>query len=116
MKRLSRQSVPVRRAPKKEERVMLSGSVQTLFLLVLMALFISGGLYLFSVNRNAVQGYHLRNLENEIDTLKEENAELRIAEADLRSLYRIEASHEELQMEKTESLKYLEKHDSVALR
>ena len=107
----------IARASHQGASFQLTGSVQTFLLAVLMVLFVTGGGYLFSVNRTAVQGYHLRSLEKEIDTLKEKNAELRIAEADLRSLYKIEASKDELQMEKVDTnVKFLEARDTVALK
>lgn len=86
-------------------------------MVVLVVLFVAGGGYLFSVNQTAVQGYHLRTLEKEIDALKEKNAELRISEADLRSLYKIEAAKDELKMEKVDNnVKFLEARDTVALK
>lgn len=92
----------------------LPGSAHLLVLSVLTALFVSGGGYLYSVNQSAVQGYHMRTLEKEIGVLKQENAELRIAEADLRSLQRIETAEGEFQMQKLENVKYLEERDSVS--
>lgn len=80
-----------------------------------MAIFAIGGCYLYYVNRSAVQGYHLRTLEKEISTLKQENAELKISEADLRSLYRIEASGEELHMQKFDTVTYLEEREPAPL-
>jgi hypothetical protein len=94
----------------------LSGSAHVTVLGVLTALFISGGIYLYSVNQSAVQGYHIRTAEKEIAQLKQQNTELEISEADLRSLYRIEQSSEELNMQKVESVKYMEQHGPVALR
>lgn len=94
----------------------LSGSVHTSLLGILMIVFVIGGGYLYSVNRSAVQGYHLRTLENEIGKLKQQNEELKISEADLRSLYRIEASGEELHMQKTDTVTYLEDRGPVALK
>lgn len=94
----------------------LAGSTHTFILLVLLVVFVAGGGYLYSVNRSAVQGYHMRTLEKEIDKLKQNNAELKITEADLRSLYRIEASGEALDMEKLENVIYLEERGPVALR
>lgn len=103
--------------PSKGTRAELSGSAHVLMIAVMTALFISGGGYLYAVNQNAVQGYHMRTLEKEIDTLTQKNAELRITEADLRSLHRIEdASSQELQMQKPDNIKYIEEHGSVALR
>lgn len=104
-------------APKSGVQSELPGSAQVLLIAVMMALFVSGGGYLYAVNQNAVQGYHMRTLEKEIDVLTQKNAELRITEADLRSLHRIEdASSQELQMQKPENIKYVEEHGSVALR
>ncbi|OGI18114.1 MAG: hypothetical protein A3J06_01765 [Candidatus Moranbacteria bacterium RIFCSPLOWO2_02_FULL_48_19] len=97
-------------------RSELAGSVHMPLLGVLLAIFVIGGGYLYSVNRSAVMGYHLRTLEKEISALKQENAELKISEADLRSLYRIEASGEELHMQKLDTITYLEERGPVALK
>lgn len=100
-----------------KEVVMLKGSSQVFIVGVFLTLFLSSGMYLYSVNRNATQGYHLRTLEKEIAKLSEKNAELQIAEADMRSFYRINAAKDDLQMEKAEQVKYLEPpKDTVALR
>lgn len=109
-----RQKMIVSRAPKGSSRE-LAGSVQTFLLTALAVLFIAGGGYLYSVNQNAVQGYQMRSLEKEIDTLKQKNAELRITEADLRSLDRIEGSQEQLDMQKLENVKYIEERGSAPL-
>jgi Tfp pilus assembly protein PilN len=91
----------------------LSGAAHIFTLGVLLIIFMAGGGYLYSVNRSAVQGYSMRALEKEIDKLKQENAELKITEADLRSLYRIEASEEALAMQKPDTVIYLEERESV---
>lgn len=111
----TRQKMMASWTPQKASRE-LSGSVHLFVLAVLTVLFVSGGCYLYSVNQSAVQGYHMRTLEKEIDALKQKNAELRITEADLRSLSRIEASQEELRMQKLDEVTYLEEHGPVALR
>ncbi|HCJ45892.1 MAG: hypothetical protein GW815_02755 [Candidatus Moranbacteria bacterium] len=77
---------------------------------VLMVVFVAGGGYLYSVNRNAVQGYHLRTLEKEMSMLKQQNAELRIAEMDLQSLGRIETEEETLRMQKIDDAVYIEEY------
>jgi len=83
----------------------------------MMALFVSGGCYLYTVNQNAVQGYHMRTLEREIATLSQKNAELKIVEADLRSLHRIEeVSIDRLEMQKFENVKYLEEPALLSAR
>jgi hypothetical protein len=58
----------------------------------------------------------MRTLEKEMSKLKQENAELKIAEADLRSLYRIESAEEDLHMQKVENAVYLEERGPVALK
>jgi hypothetical protein len=64
---------------------------------------LSAGLYVYSVNRSAVQGYAIRTLEQELKTLKKANMELRIHEAEAQSLSRVEAGSFELRMEKAEA-------------
>lgn len=93
-----------------------SGSAHIFMLSALLLIFVAGGSYLYSVNQTAVQGYNIRALEKEIDKLKQENAELKITEADLRSLYRIETSAEALTMQKPENVIYLEGRGAVALK
>ena len=95
-------------------RIELTGSVQMLALGVLTALFVAGGCYLYSVNRSAVQGYQMRSLEKEIHQLKEANTKLQIAEADLRSLYKLEGAKEGLQMEALSEVIYIEERGSIS--
>lgn len=94
----------------------LPGSVHIMMLGVLLVIFVIGGGYLYSVNQSAVQGYHMRTLEKEISKLKQDNANLKISEADLRSLYRIETAEGDLKMEKVDTAIYLEERGPVALK
>ncbi len=87
------------------------GSVHMIILSVLMIVFVTAGGYIYSVNRNAIQGYHLRSLEKEMSMLKQQNAELRITEMDLRSLNLIETSEETLRMQKIDTAVYIEEFD-----
>lgn len=112
MARVRRQKLVVSFGLKTSSRE-LSGSVHILVVSILTIFFVSVGCYLYSVNQSAVQGYHMRTLEKEIGMLKEKNAELRIAEADLRSLGRIEASQGELEMQKLENVRYIEERGST---
>ncbi len=102
-------------APKNGTSSELSGSTHFLLVVAMAAFFVSGGCYLYSVNQNAVQGYHMRTLEKEIALLEQKNAELRIVEADLRSLHRIEAAtSQELEMQKLENVKYREEYKATS--
>lgn len=102
-------------AGKKEQDRALSGSAHISVLGVLMVVFVIGGGYLYSVNQSAVQGYHMRALEKEIGVLKQDNANLKVAEADLKSLYRIETAETDLQMQKVESAIYIDERDLVSM-
>lgn len=95
----------------KKWNINLPGSVHMFILSVLMVVFVTGGGYIYSVNRNAVQGYQLRTLEKEMNILRDENAKLRIAEMDLRSLGRIETAEETLRMQKIDTAVYLEEYN-----
>lgn len=104
-------------ARSKPAQADLRGSAHVFVLGVLLAVFVAGGGYVYSVNQNAVHGYQIRSLEKEISVLKQENAKLKIREADLLSLYRIESIGGELEMQKPESVLYLEERDAaVALK
>ncbi len=110
-----RQKMMTTWVPKDGARAELAGSAHMFLVAVMTALFISGGCYLYSVNQNAVEGYHMRSLEKEISILEQKNAELRIVEADLRSLSRIEeASGRELEMQQLGEVKYIEERGPVS--
>ena len=78
------------------------------------------GAYLFAINQTAVQGYSARSVEHDIALAKEENQKLKIEEAELRSLGRIESARERLHLVAvtpgTDTVSYLEAGGSLALR
>ena len=75
-----------------------------------------GAFYLYTTNRLAVQGFAIRNVEKEIATLKQDNNQLRIQEAELKSLYRIEETGRRLKMFEPTDVSYLENTHPIALR
>ncbi len=83
---------------------------------VILFLFLVGGGYLYSVNQNAVQGFHMRKLEKEIGVLKDDNAQLQIEEADKRSLARIEGEVVEKSMQKVNEATVINDGRSIASR
>ncbi|MBP5993402.1 MAG: hypothetical protein KA731_00680 [Candidatus Moranbacteria bacterium] len=95
----------------KQGSIRIGGSFGLLLFLVLL----SGG-YVFSVNSNAVQGYRMRHLEKEIAEMQEENARLRIVEADTKSFRRIEEASGSLALERADAPQYFEERDIVAIR
>lgn len=70
--------------------------------LVVVALlfFVVGGVYIYLVNERAVYGYDMRTIEKELVALKKQNAELRLQEAEGRSLVRVEDGSTNLRMER----------------
>lgn len=97
-------------------RLELSGSAESLLVLFISLLFAAGALYLYSVNRSAIQGYQIRTLENNLEALKKDNAELKIEEAQTRSLSRVETGSETLRMEKVNAPETLTLGNTVAFR
>jgi hypothetical protein len=80
------------------------------------ALFVFGALYLYATNRVAVQGYAIGVSENRIAQLKQDNNALRIQEAELKSLYRIEEAGKRLNMFEPTQVSYIEESNPIALR
>lgn len=75
-----------------------------------------GAGHLYSMNRIAVQGYAIRSAEKQLAELKQENSQLRIEEAELRSLQRIEEAGQRMSMFESEQVSYIEENGSLALR
>jgi cell division protein FtsL len=78
------------------------------------------GVYLFTINHTAVQGYAIRSAEREIAQAKEENQRLKIEEAELRSLERIESARDRLHLVAvapgSDTVSYIEAPGPLALR
>lgn len=83
-------------------------------LVVLACSAFSGLFYIYSVNQTAVKGIAIRNAEKQIQQQKKNNESLKIKEAELKSLYRIEDASRQLNMVNAESVKYLEEIPAVA--
>lgn len=88
-------------------QTFLQGTSQFTLIVVALAFFLAGGLYIFSMNQRAVYGYHIRTVEKDLAQLKKKNAELRLQEAASRSLDRVEIGSQNLRMEKAVSTQEL---------
>lgn len=75
-----------------------------------------GAFYLYTTNHIAVQGFAIRNVEKEIEVLKKDNNQLRIQEAELKSLYRIEETGKRLKMFEPTDVSYIENTHPIAIR
>lgn len=76
--------------------------------------------YVWSINQTAVQGYAVRSIEKEIADARTENQKLRIEEAELRSLDRIESAKDRLRLTDmppgTPDVTYVDANGPLALR
>lgn len=97
-------------APKKSHN---AGFISPLFIVLACTAF-SGLFYIYSVNQTAVKGIAIRSAEQSITKQKKENEGLKIKEAELKSLYKIEESSKQLNMLPSVNVKYLEEGSIVA--
>lgn len=93
-----------------------AGAVHPVVLVGLFALFLSGVGYVYALNRTAVGGYAVRDLETEIVELRKEQKRLEIEAAERRSLARIETEVKEREMRAVDAPRVLSGHHSYALK
>jgi len=96
---------------KKEEVV---GFMNPVFV-VIMSVVMAGVFYLYAINGGASKGVEMRIVEKEITDLKNANEQLRIKEAELKSLYRVEEASKNLNMTILQNIDYVEDNGHVAL-
>jgi len=107
---------------KKEAKIKLKQKSNSgIFLPVISAfsvimIFISGAFYLYQVNDLATKGYEIRDIENQIQMLEKESKKMKIKEVELRSMYNIEKSTQELNLISPQSVTYVEMESSVAMK
>lgn len=90
-----------------------AGFISPVFVVLACTAF-AGLFYIYSVNQTAVKGIAIRNVEKEILQQKKNNETLKIKEAELKSLYHIESTSQQLNMFRATNVKYLEETPSVA--
>jgi len=83
---------------------------------LVVMIFISGAFYLYQVNDLATKGYEIRDIENQIQVLEKESKKMKIKEVELRSMYNIEKSTQELNLVSPQSVTYVEMDSSVAMK
>lgn len=93
----------------------LIGNV-TLNFLVAALVCLLGVFYIFEVNNMATKGYEIKALENKMADLKKENENLKIQEAELKSMYSIEEKTRELNMVAPKGVSYLNLPGDVAMK
>jgi hypothetical protein len=92
-----------------------SGFISPFFVVSLCAIF-AGILYLFSINSTAVKGLEIRKIENEIAQMQKQKESLKIKEAELKSLYKIEQSSKDLKMLEFKNVQYIDESPQMAIK
>ena len=77
---------------------------------------ILGALYLYQINSIAAKGYEIREIEDQIKELNQENEKLKIKEVELKSMYNIEKSMKDLDLVSSSSISYVEMEKPVAMK
>ena len=98
---------------KLEVRLNLAGFINPVFVVLVTAVFF-GLFYVYAVNQMAVKGIAIRNAEKEIESQKKDNEILKIKEAELKSLYKIEEQSKQMEMINSSEVKYID-NSSMAL-
>ena len=91
------------------------GRVTLNFLLVVL-ICTAGVFYIFEVNNVATQGYQIKDLEKKVQDLKNSNENLKIREAELRSMYNIEEKTKDLNMTAPKDVSYISLPGDVAMK
>ena len=99
----------------KTKTKIISGSIDLKFVVVIFAIIV-GIFYIYSINSSATKGSSILKLEKEISDLEKQGDQLKIREAELKSLYHIEEESKKLNMGKLNSVSYIEETGPVALK
>jgi hypothetical protein len=78
--------------------------------------FILGVFYLYQVNDLATKGYEIRDIEKQIADLSQVNKNNRIKEVELKSMYNIEKTAQNLNLVSTKEITYLNLSGEVAMK
>jgi hypothetical protein len=95
------------------------GSAGIIFLslaLLLVMIVVGGAFYLYQVNDMATKGFEIKDLELQIQALEKERRKMEIKEVELRSMYNIERSTEELNLITPPGISYIEAPSPVAMK
>lgn len=91
-------------------------SLISLIFLLVVSICACGASYLYQVNDIATKGYEVRELENKIQDLNKENKKMEIKEVELRSMYNIEKSAQDLNLVNSGEITYVEINGPVAMK
>lgn len=97
---------------KKEKGTQKRSSIVVLVLSIILA----GAFYLYQVNDLATKGFEVRDLEKQIQELEKDGKQMQIREVELRSMYNIEKSTQDLNLVNPSNITYLEINGPVAMK
>ncbi len=95
-------------------KMSTAGFVNPVAAVVVLAVF-AAFFYMYSINQSAVKGLQFRKIEKEISQIKKENESLRIKEAELKSLYKIEQFSKDLNMLEASEVTFLDETNPLAM-
>jgi hypothetical protein len=97
---------------KKEKGTRKNSSTIILAFLIIIA----GSFYLYQVNDLATKGFEIRDIEKKIQDLQKDGKQMQIREVELRSMYNIEKSTQDLDLVNSSNITYLEINGPVAMK
>ena len=106
----------VKRTYAKNCRGSFNLSLKSAIIILALIVLILGIFYLYQVNDLATKGYEIREIEKQIIELSEMNKKNRIKEVELRSMYNIEKTAENLNLISSKGMTYINLNGSVAMK
>ncbi len=103
---------PQKKAIEKQRNFQKAESqkVTKFWVLLMLSLFVflSGIVYVLETNRLAAMGNERRKAKEKLESLKKENEQMKLKEAQLRSIYELEKARKSLSLKKPEKVEFLE--------
>ena len=100
----------------RDNRDLSAGRQKMAFYLILLFAAAAAGFYIYSINSLAVKGQEIKKIENSIAELRQEQEDLKIREAEVKSLQFIEQSSKEINMSETVVVSYIEEKGPLAMK
>lgn len=97
-----------------QHKINAAGFINPVVVVVVFSMF-AALLYMYSINQSAIKGLEIRKIEKEISQIKKENESLKIREAELKSLYKIEQFSKDLNMSEASNITFLDEASPLAL-
>lgn len=104
----------IKRKIKTQHKTNAAGFVSPVVIVVVLAMFAALS-YIYSINQSAVKGLQIRKIEKEISRMKNENDALKIKEAELKSLYKIEQFSKDLNMSEAVEVTFMDENSPLAM-